>query len=83
LTKYTTTIIVEPNDNDRCLSKDMNNQHTSKKNRILILGSTGRTGKAVIGELERRSDSVVYSSRNRAQVDVWRQEGKDVEIDSP
>jgi len=57
----------------------MNNQHTSKKPRILILGSTGRTGKAVIGELKQRSDSVqvVYSSRNRAQVNAWRQEGKD------
>ena len=50
----------------------------SKKPRILILGSTGRTGKAVIGELKQRSDSVqiVYSSRNQAQVDAWRQEGK-------
>ena len=57
----------------------MNNEQTSKKPRILILGSTGRTGKAVIGELKQRSDSVqiVYSSRNRAQVDAWRQEGKD------
>src|ERR1700716_2234278 len=55
----------------------MNNQSISKKPRILILGSTGRTGKAVIAELDRRSDSVVYSSRNRAQVDAWRQEGKD------
>ena len=57
----------------------MNNQQTSKKPRILILGSTGRTGKAVIGELKQRSDSVqiVYSSRNRAQVDAWRQEGQD------
>ena len=55
----------------------MNNQSTSEKPRILILGSTGRTGKAVIAELERRSDSVVYSSRNRAQVDAWRQAGKD------
>ena len=57
----------------------MNNQSTSKKTRILILGSTGRTGKAVIGELKQRSDSlqIVYSSRNRAQVDAWRQEGKD------
>jgi len=57
----------------------MNNQQTSKKPRILILGSTGRTGKAVIGELKQRSDSVqiVYSSRDRAQVDAWRQEGKD------
>src|SRR5258708_14603802 len=57
----------------------MNNQQTSKKTRILILGSTGRTGKALIGELERRTESVqiVYSSRNREQVDAWRQEGKD------
>src|ERR1700745_2569635 len=56
----------------------MNNQQTSNP-RILILGSTGRTGKAVIGELKQRSDSVqiVYSSRNRAQVDAWRQAGKD------
>jgi len=64
-------------DNERCLVKNMNNQSISKKPRILILGSTGRTGKAVIAELDRRSDSVVYSSRNRAQVDAWRQEGKD------
>jgi NAD(P)H dehydrogenase (quinone) len=57
----------------------MNNQQTTKKPRILILGSTGRTGQAVIGELQQRADSVqiVYSSRNRAQVDAWRQEGKD------
>jgi NAD(P)H dehydrogenase (quinone) len=57
----------------------MNNQSTSKKPRILILGSTGRTGKAVIGELNQRFDSVqiVYSSRNHAHVDAWRQEGKD------
>src|SRR5258708_8802074 len=55
----------------------MNNQSISKKPRILILGSTGRTGKAVIAELEQRSDSVVYSSRNRAQVDAWRQDGQD------
>jgi NAD(P)H dehydrogenase (quinone) len=57
----------------------MNNQSTSKKPRILILGSTGRTGKAVIGELNQRFNSVqiVYSSRNRPQVDAWRQEGKD------
>ena len=57
----------------------MNNQQTTKKPRILILGSTGRTGQAVIGELKQRSDSVqiVYSSRNRAQVNAWRQEGKD------
>jgi NAD(P)H dehydrogenase (quinone) len=54
------------------------NQQMTKKPRILILGSTGRTGKAVIGELMQTSDSVqtVYSSRNRAQVDAWRQQGK-------
>ncbi len=72
-----TTSIVNSTDNERCLVKNMNAQSTSKKPRILILGSTGRTGKAVIAELERKSDSVVYSSRNRAQVDAWRQEGKD------
>lgn len=51
----------------------------TKKPRILILGSTGRTGKAIIEELKQRSDSVqiVYSSRNRAQVEAWRQAGKD------
>ena len=51
----------------------------TKKPRILILGSTGRTGKATIEELKQRSDSVqiVYSSRNRAQVETWRQAGKD------
>jgi NAD(P)H dehydrogenase (quinone) len=57
----------------------MNKQSTSKRPRILILGSTGRTGKSVIAELNQRFDSVqiVYSSRNRPQVDTWRQEGKD------
>src|SRR5260221_13043906 len=57
----------------------MNNQPTSKKPRNLILGSTGRTGKALIGELEPRSESIdiVYSSRHGGQVDAWRQEGKD------
>jgi hypothetical protein len=39
-------------DNYRCLYNRMNNEQTSKKARILILGSTGRTGKAVIGELK-------------------------------
>jgi NAD(P)H dehydrogenase (quinone) len=49
------------------------------KPRILVLGSTGRTGQAVIAELERSKNSlqVVYSSRNREQVQAWRQEGKD------
>ena len=42
------------------------NERTGRKPRILVLGSTGRTGKAVIAELEQRSGSlqVVYSSRN-------------------
>ena len=45
------------------------NERTGRKPRILVLGSTGRTGKAVIAELEQRSVSfqVVYSSRNRGQ----------------
>jgi uncharacterized protein YbjT (DUF2867 family) len=55
----------------------MDTKSGSKKPRILILGSTGRTGQAVIAELERRSDSVVYSSRNRAQVDAWHRADKD------
>jgi NAD(P)H dehydrogenase (quinone) len=55
------------------------NQSISRKTRILILGSTGRTGQALIGELQQRSASVqiVYSSRKPPQVDAWRQEGKE------
>src|SRR5438034_11206088 len=55
------------------------NHHTGKNQRILILGSTGRTGQAVIAELEQTPDShqAVYASRNRDQVDAWRREGKD------
>ena len=55
------------------------NERTGRKPRILVLGSTGRTGKAVIAELEQRSGSlqVVYSSRNRRQVETWCGEGKD------
>jgi len=59
---------------------DMARSHyTGMNQRILILGSTGRTGKAVIAELEQTPDShqAVYASRNRDQVDVWRREGKD------
>src|SRR6266478_4175426 len=64
------------------------NQHTGRKPRILILGSTGRTGKAVIAELEQTPDShqAVYASRNRDQVDTWRREGKDavhLDLDDP
>jgi NAD(P)H dehydrogenase (quinone) len=62
--------------------------HTGKKPRILILGSTGRTGKAVIAELEQAPDShqAVRASRNRDQVDAWRREGKDavyLDLDDP
>ena len=55
------------------------NHYTGMNQSILILGSTGRTGKAVIAELEQTPDShqAVYASRNRDQVDVWRREGKD------
>ncbi len=55
------------------------NHHTGKNQRILILGSTGRTGKAVIAELEQtpRSHQAVRASRNQEQVDAWRREGKD------
>ena len=55
------------------------NQHTGRKPRILILGSTGRTGKAVIAELGQTPESSqpVYASRNREQVEAWRREGKD------
>lgn len=55
------------------------NQHTGRKPRILILGSTGRTGKAVIAELGQtpESNQPVYASRNREQVEAWRREGKD------
>src|SRR5882724_6924923 len=64
------------------------NQHTGKNQRILILGSTGRTGKAVIAELEQTPDShqAVYASRNRDQVDAWRGEGTDavrLDLDDP
>jgi NAD(P)H dehydrogenase (quinone) len=64
------------------------NQQIAKKPRILVLGSTGRTGKAVVADLEQMSDTVqvVYSSRNREQVEAWRREGKDavyLDLDAP
>ena len=54
------------------------NHYTGMNQRILILGSTGRTGKAVIAELEQTPDShqAVYASRNRDQVDAWRRKGR-------
>ncbi len=56
--------------------------------RILILGSTGRIGQAVIAALEQTSDShqIVYASRNRDQVETWQREGKDavyLDLDDP
>jgi NAD(P)H dehydrogenase (quinone) len=68
---------------------DMARDHRTDKNpRILILGSTGRIGKATIAELEQTPDShqAVYASRNRDQVDAWRGEGKDavhLDLDDP
>src|SRR5258708_10035290 len=64
------------------------NQQIEKKPRILVLGSTGRTGKAVVAELEQMSETVqvVYSSRNREQVEAWRREGKEavhLDLDAP
>jgi NAD(P)H dehydrogenase (quinone) len=55
------------------------NHHTGKNSRVLILGSTGRTGKAVIAELKQTpgSHQAVHASRNREQVDAWRREGQD------
>ncbi len=65
-----------------------NNQQIGKKPRILVLGSTGRTGKAVAADLERMSDTVqvVYSSRNREQVETWKREGREavyLDLDAP
>jgi len=64
------------------------NQQIGKKPRILVLGSTGRTGKAVVADLEQMSDTVevVYSSRNREQVETWKREGKEavyLDLDAP
>jgi NAD(P)H dehydrogenase (quinone) len=64
------------------------NHHTGKNPRILILGSTGRIGKAAIAALEQTPDShqVVHASRNRDQVDACRGEGKDavhLDLDDP
>ena len=55
------------------------NHNTGNSPRILVLGSTGRIGQAVIAELEQTPDShqIVYAPRNRDQVETWRREGKD------
>jgi NAD(P)H dehydrogenase (quinone) len=64
------------------------NQPAGKNPRILILGSTGRIGKAVIAELEQvpGSHQAVHASRNRDQVESWRRNGKDavhLDLDDP
>jgi NAD(P)H dehydrogenase (quinone) len=52
-------------------------EQTISKPRVLILGATGRIGSKVIAELERLNIvRVVYSSRNLAQVEIWRRDGK-------
>jgi hypothetical protein len=53
-------------------------KQNKSKPRVLILGSTGRTGSKVIAELERiNSVQVVYSSRKLNQVEAWRRDGND------
>ena len=64
------------------------NHNTENSPRILILGSTGRIGQAVITALEQTPDShqAVYASRNRDQVETWQWQGKDafyLDIDDP
>ncbi|AXC10199.1 hypothetical protein ACPOL_0840 [Acidisarcina polymorpha] len=64
------------------------NENIERKPRILVLGSTGRTGKAVIANLEHMRDSVevIYSSRNSEQVEAWKREGKEavhLDLDIP
>src|SRR5882762_9043781 len=55
------------------------NKHPDRKPKILILGATGRTGRAVIEELGKMPElnQPVYASRNREQVEAWRREGKE------
>jgi NAD(P)H dehydrogenase (quinone) len=55
-----------------------NTPRSGKKTRILVLGSTGRTGKAVLAELE-KLDRIqpVYASRDHERVEAWRREGKE------
>jgi NAD(P)H dehydrogenase (quinone) len=55
-----------------------NTLQTEQRPRVLVLGSTGRTGKAVLAELE-KADRIqpVYASRRRELVQAWKHEGKD------
>ncbi len=62
-------------------------EQTASRPRVLILGATGRIGSKVIVELEQiNTVRVVYSSRNLAQVEAWRRDGKDavlLDLDQP
>src|SRR5258706_14796790 len=55
-----------------------NTLQTEQRPRVLVLGSTGRTGKAVLAELA-KADRIqpVYASRRRKLVQAWKHEGKD------
>jgi NAD(P)H dehydrogenase (quinone) len=64
------------------------NHNTANNPRILVLGSTGRIGQAVIAALEQTPDShqTVYASRNRDQVETWQRGRKDavyLDLDDP
>jgi NAD(P)H dehydrogenase (quinone) len=52
-------------------------QKIGNRPRILVLGATGRTGKAVVQELKSRQEEfeVVLASRNHKQVEGWKQAG--------
>ena len=52
-------------------------QKIGNRPRILVLGATGRTGKAVVQELKSRQEEfeVVLASRNHKQVEEWKQAG--------
>ena len=52
-------------------------QKIGNRPRILVLGATGRTGKAVVQELKSRQEEfeAVLASRNHKQVEEWKQAG--------
>jgi NAD(P)H dehydrogenase (quinone) len=62
-------------------------EENKSRPRVLILGSTGRTGSKVITELERiKNVQVVYASRKLDQVEAWQRDGKDavlLDLDQP
>jgi NAD(P)H dehydrogenase (quinone) len=64
------------------------NDDAGNSPRILILGSTGRIGQAVIAALDQTPNShqIVYAPRNRDHVETWQSEGKDavyLDLDDP